>query len=149
LYHDARNAFPPGHRSPSHPDKMPYSGWSVSVLPYLEQPAVAAQAEAAYRATPYPFGYPFSAAPHPHLSTVVPAFLCPTDSRVSTAQTSQRTKQLVAFTSYLGVAGLDAAGTRDGILYQNSATRSTLLLGERPPSADFQFGWWYAGAGQQ
>src|SRR5262249_59636955 len=26
---------------------------------------------------------------------------------------------------------------------------STLMLGERPPSTDFQFGWWYAGTGFQ
>src|SRR5437870_10645760 len=29
------------------------------------------------------------------------------------------------------------------------ACSNTLLAGERPPSADFQFGWWYAGAGQK
>ncbi len=65
---------------------------------------------------------------------------------------------MVAFTSYLGVAGQDAYRTRDGILFQNSTTSllavtdgtsNTLLLGERPPSADFQFGWWYAGSGQR
>ena len=153
LHHDARHALPPGHRSPRHPDRMPYSGWCVSVLPYLEQPALAAQAEAAYRTNPNPFR-----PPHANLRTVVPALLCPTDSRVLTAQTSLRTNNVVAFTSYLGVAGLDAASTRNGVLFQDSATRfaditdgtsNTLLLGERPPSADFQFGWWYAGVGQQ
>lgn len=151
-YHDARQAFPPGHRSFKNPDRMPFSGWSLSVLPFLEQPALASQADAAYKANPYPFR-----PAHPGLSAVVPAFLCPADSRTLTAQTAQRTKQLVAFTSFLGVAGLDAASTRDGVLYQDSPTRfadiadgtsNTLLLGERPPGADFQFGWWYAGAGQ-
>jgi prepilin-type N-terminal cleavage/methylation domain-containing protein/prepilin-type processing-associated H-X9-DG protein len=157
-YHDARHAFPPGHRSLNNADRKMYSGWCVAVLPCLEQPALAAQAEAAYRANPYPFGPPLGATPHPHLSTVVPAFLCAADSRASSAQTSRRTNNVVAFTSYLGVAGLDAVSVRDGVLYQNSATRfaditdgtsSTLLLGERPPSADYQFGWWYAGVGQQ
>ena len=28
-------------------------------------------------------------------------------------------------------------------------TSHTLLVGERPPSADLQFGWWYAGIGQR
>jgi prepilin-type N-terminal cleavage/methylation domain-containing protein/prepilin-type processing-associated H-X9-DG protein len=157
-YHDTRQVFPPGHRSFNHPDRMPFSGWCLSVLPFVEQQAIASQAEAAFRASAYPFGPPLGAAPHPHLSTVVPAFLCPADSRVLTPQTSQVTKTVVAFTSFLGVAGLDAASARDGVLFQNSATRltditdgtsNTLLLGERPPSADFQFGWWYAGAGQQ
>jgi prepilin-type N-terminal cleavage/methylation domain-containing protein/prepilin-type processing-associated H-X9-DG protein len=151
-YHDTRHTLPPGQRSWGNPDRMPSSGWCVSVLPYLQQSALAGQAEVAYRTNPAPFS-----PPHPNLSTVVPAFLCPTDPRVFTAQVSRRTNNLVAFTSYLGVAGLDAVSTRDGVLYQNSATRfidvtdgtsNTLLLGERPPSADFQFGWWYAGAGQ-
>lgn len=156
-YHDTRHAFPPGHRAFQHPDRMPFSGWCVAVLPFLEQAALAVAAEAAYRANPNPFGDALGTPPHPHLSTVVPAFLCPVDTRVRTAQISQVTQHRVAFTSFLGVAGTDAISTRDGILYQNSVTRllditdgtsQTLLLGERPPSADFQFGWWYAGAGQ-
>jgi len=49
----------------------------------------------------------------------------------------------------------DAAG--DGVLFQDSQVRlgqvsdvtsQTLFLGERPPSRDFRFGWWYAGFGQ-
>jgi prepilin-type N-terminal cleavage/methylation domain-containing protein/prepilin-type processing-associated H-X9-DG protein len=153
-YHDARNGLPPGHRSPAHPDRMPYSGWTVSALPYLEQPTLAAQVAVAYRADPYPFHNP----PHTGLATVVPAFVCPMDGRVVSPQAGQRSGFPVAFTSYLGIAGRDAAFARDGMLYQNSSTRlldatdgtsNTLLLGERPPSHDYQFGWWYAGVGQR
>jgi prepilin-type processing-associated H-X9-DG protein/prepilin-type N-terminal cleavage/methylation domain-containing protein len=153
-YHDTRQCFPPGHRSLTHPDRMPFSGWTVSVLPYIEQATLNTQAQAAYRVDRYPFHNP----PHTGLNTVVPAFICPLDSRITTAQRGQRTGTVAAFTSYLGVAGLDAVTTRNGMLFQDSATRltdvpdgtsNTLLLGERPPSADFQFGWWYAGAGQQ
>ncbi len=152
-YHGTRQAFPPGHRSFMNTDRMRFSGWTLSILPFLEQQALATQAEAAYRANPNPFR-----PPHTGLSTVVPAFICPADSRILTAQMSLVTSNVVAFTSFLGVAGLDAASTRDGVLYQDSPTRfaditdgtsNTLLLGERPPSADFQFGWWYAGAGQR
>jgi prepilin-type N-terminal cleavage/methylation domain-containing protein/prepilin-type processing-associated H-X9-DG protein len=153
-YHDTRQGFPPGHRSQSHPDRMPYSGWTCSALPFVEQSALAAQEQAAYKLDLNPFHNP----PHTNLAKVVPAFICPMDSRIASPQVALRTGTLAGFTSYLGVAGLDAVTTRNGMLFQDSITRltdvpdgtsNTLLLGERPPSADFQFGWWYAGVGQQ
>jgi prepilin-type processing-associated H-X9-DG protein len=58
-------------------------------------------------------------------------------------------------TGYLGVAGQNGS-SGGGILFRDSrvnigaitdGTSQTLLVGERPPSTDFQFGWWYAGAG--
>src|SRR5438067_9193107 len=35
-HHGAYKCFPPGHRSPRNADQMPYSGWTLSILPYLE-----------------------------------------------------------------------------------------------------------------
>ena len=152
-YHDAHNALPPGHRSLKNRDRMAFSGWTLSALPFLEQQALFDRASVAYLTDSYPFHNP----PHAGLATVVPAFTCPSDGRVSTPQAGTRTGAVVAFTSYLGVAGRDAVTARDGVFYQDSATRfaditdgqsNTLMLGERPPSADFRFGWWYAGVGQ-
>src|SRR5437867_1255968 len=83
--------------------------------------------------------------------------ILPSDDRAASPQFAARSKYFVAFTSYLGVSGKDSS-TRDGILFQNSRTRltdvtdgtsNTALMGERPPSTDFQFGWWYAGVGQR
>jgi prepilin-type N-terminal cleavage/methylation domain-containing protein/prepilin-type processing-associated H-X9-DG protein len=152
-YHNDYQFLPAGQRSASNPDGLPYSGWTLSILPYLEQGSLADQALAAYAANDNPFN-----PPHSGLSAVVAALICPADPRILTPQRSQQTNTLAAFTSYLGVAGQDAAYTRNGLLYLDSTTRladatdgtsNTLLLGERPPSADFQFGWWYAGGGQQ
>ena len=132
---------------------MPLSGWTIPVLPYVEQQALYDQARSAYRRLPLPWFNP----PHTGMSTVVPAFICPSDYRVVTPQTAARSKRLVAFTSYLGVSGTNTQA-KDGVLYQDSRTNllaitdgtsTTLLLGERPPSADFQLGWWYAGIGQR
>jgi prepilin-type processing-associated H-X9-DG protein len=62
----------------------------------------------------------------------------------------------VAYTDYLGNEGINFRRL-DGVLFLDSKVRltditdglsSTLLVAERPPSADGIFGWWYAGGGQ-
>ncbi|HZU36839.1 MAG TPA: DUF1559 domain-containing protein, partial [Gemmataceae bacterium] len=61
-----------------------------------------------------------------------------------------------ALSSYLGNEGTDQF-SEDGVLYLDSrvkmvdiidGTSNTLLVGERPPSPDLRFGWWYAANGQ-
>jgi prepilin-type N-terminal cleavage/methylation domain-containing protein/prepilin-type processing-associated H-X9-DG protein len=150
-FHGDYHRLPPGQRSFVNPDKMRYSGWALSILPYLEQGSLYARSKAEYAAKPSPF-----APPHAGLSTPVVMFACPSDPRAPGPQTSKRTKEVAALTCYLGVSGKDFA-TRDGVLFQDSRVRlgdisdgtsNTLMLGERPASADMQFGWWYAGVGQ-
>ncbi len=152
-YHDTHHTLPVGHRSFFNADKRPFTGWTLDLLPYIEQENLSAQIAPAFREMPMPFTDP----PHVHATTVVKAYICPTDSRVTTPQVSQKTLHRIAFTSYLGVSGKDYQ-SKDGVFVQDQrfglnavtdGTSNTLLLGERPPSADFQFGWWYAGVGQQ
>ncbi len=151
-YHGDYSCLPPGFRSLSN-SPWPWSGWTLSALPYVEQAALYKQSLAAYAANWFPFANP----PHVGLSTPLKVFACPSDSRVPGPGLSQRTRVLAAFTSYLGVSGLNYA-TMDGVLFPDSQVRFTdisdgtsytLMLGERPPSADLQFGWWYAGIGQR
>ena len=53
--HDTRQALPPGHRSLTNRDFMPFSGWTIDVLPFIEQQPLYDQSRAAYRKFPLPF----------------------------------------------------------------------------------------------
>lgn len=152
-YHDARGTLPAGHRSLLSPERMPFSGWTLSILPYVEQTAFYDRALTAYTTRRMPFSNP----PHSGLSAVIPLLVCTSDSRATIPQFAPRSRLLVGLTCYLGVSGRDYS-VKDGVLFQDSAVSflaitdgmsNTLMLGERPPSADFQFGWWYAGVGQR
>ncbi|MCU0705378.1 MAG: DUF1559 domain-containing protein [Fimbriiglobus sp.] len=152
-YHSAHGQLPPGFVSDTQPKNLPYTAWTARLLPYLEQEGYWRAIEAAFASDPKPltfYGHP----PHAGLlATVVPALLCPADGRVS--QPHPFDTGPAAFTSYLGVSGTSHL-RKTGVLYADSRTRwtdvtdglsNTLLVGERPPSADFRLGWWYRGWG--
>jgi prepilin-type N-terminal cleavage/methylation domain-containing protein/prepilin-type processing-associated H-X9-DG protein len=147
-YHDAHHRFPPGTRRP--PDPMPFLAWSARLLPFLEGGPLWEQTQSDYRRQP-DFGVP---KPHAGLSTVLSIFICPADGRTHGVVLPEGWD--VALTDYLGVSGQTSA-THDGVLFLDSGVRlsgvtdgtsNTLMVGERPPSPDFRFGWWYAGIGQ-
>lgn len=146
-YHATAGAFPSGLDSPRNPKGMAYLCWTARVLPYVEQAALWEDVRRAYRQNPVPWNAP----PHPDRDKVVPVFGCPSDGRVG-----QYVKGENGLTSFLGVSG-STSPKGDGVLFTDSAVRTadvrdglsnTLLLGERPPSADRRYGWWYAGWGQ-
>jgi len=128
------------------------STWLVHILPYVEQSAVWEQVQAAYRADPNPYNPPHEAVSQ----IVIPLYGCPSDSRMGSPQANTASGLVRALTSYLGVMG-DNYATNDGVLYADSQVRlgdirdgtsQTLMIGERPPSANLRFGRWYNGGGQ-
>jgi len=149
-YHDAHTAFPPGSVHRDSPLPYPYLSWQARVLPYLEQENLWSRIPSAFGENPNPFR-----PSHDPAGVVVPVLTCPADPRLLTPY--RILGGVHAHTSYLGVSGRDLS-SRDGLLYTNSQTNlaripdgtsNTLLVGERPPSADLRFGWWYAGIGQR
>jgi prepilin-type N-terminal cleavage/methylation domain-containing protein len=152
-YHDTKKRFPAGVHSGKGHDPYRMATWLTFLLPHLEQQPLWRSTEDAYRQTRTFTQNP----PHIGLATVVPVFSCPADGRVDQVQIAQRERIPIALTSYLGVEGRDLK-TLDGVLFRDSQIRiadivdgtgNTLFAGERPPSPDYQYGWWYAGIGQR
>jgi prepilin-type processing-associated H-X9-DG protein len=150
-FHDVNGKFPPGLTSKSTVNKYPFATWITRSLPYFEQAGAWQDAVAAYQLDPSPFHDP----PHSTIAVPIAVLACPLDPRVRSVQVTRRNR-LVALTSYVGVLGTDFVA-RDGILYFDSAVSMgqitdgnahTVLIGERPPTSDCYYGWWYTGYGQ-
>jgi prepilin-type N-terminal cleavage/methylation domain-containing protein/prepilin-type processing-associated H-X9-DG protein len=164
-YHDAYSTLPPGCHSAY--DKRWYWSWMAYILPYMEQQNLynAADTVAQKNFDPWTSGNPAMGSPQK-------MYICPMDPR-NESQTYLGQPQAgnlgvspggIAFTMYLGNAGTSNGGygsvpgkyTRDGVLYVDSAVRmtdikdgttNTIMVGDRPPSQDLDFGWWFAGWG--
>jgi prepilin-type processing-associated H-X9-DG protein len=150
-YHDAHSVLPPGVTSERRGEPFPRTTWLTRLLPYLEQEPLWRATIAAYAYQPWPYLNP----PHVGFGTPIRVFACPADSRTLEAQDTHQGLR-PALTSYVGVLGTAYERT-DGVLFRDSRVRltditdgttSTLMVGERPPSADLWYGWWYAGYGQ-
>jgi prepilin-type processing-associated H-X9-DG protein len=149
-FHNVQGQLPPGVSYRDGADRFPFMSWLTRILPYVERYALWEQAQKAYQETTNFQDSP----PHP-LATPMPLYGCPADNR--TLQAGLAGGRLsVAFTAYLGVVGRSQV-RKDGVLFLDSRVRfseitdglsNTLMVGERPPSADGIMGWWYAGWGQ-
>jgi len=184
-YHDTNGTFPSGVQNtaerppaagqgPQNTGYHPYWSWMALMMPYFEQDNLYKQADTWAQGGGYPGAYQwwpwglFWSSPqgraNPALGVVLKTLVCPADSRqdysIDGTTAGIHPSDRVAFTGYLGVAGirgdLAAPSGREGILFLQSAVRitdigdgtsNTLLAGERPPSRDLYYGWWFAGAG--
>lgn len=154
-HHVERRAFPPGctYLGGAHPE--PHLSWLARLLPYLGEQALWQETTRAFEKDKFFLNVP----PHTAFSRQPAQFACPADPRLRGPQpipSFSGGTMLMGFTSYLGVSGLDQT-TRDGILHLDSKVRfadvgdglsQTLVVGERPPSARLNAGWWYAGWGK-
>ncbi len=153
-YHNTHGAFPPGCSVQNGADPFLYMAWTARLLPFIQQETLWEKAVAAYGENRV-----FSAPVHePILGTIQPLFCCPSDGRTKNKAAPKYIDRgyIAGYTSYLGCSGIRSE-TKDGVLYLDSKVRladivdgtsMTLTAGERPPSADERFGWWYAGLGQ-
>jgi prepilin-type N-terminal cleavage/methylation domain-containing protein/prepilin-type processing-associated H-X9-DG protein len=174
-YQDVNGSFPPGVQNPAErptnqPPKPvghhPWWSWMALTMQYYEQDNLYRQADDwAQNVQYWPWGNPIGKNPNPALGTVVQVWKCPGDARTtfSTWVKEGSWTLLMAFTGYLGVSGIqdgdkdaNGFGAPQGILFLMSKIRigmvtdglsNTLLVGERPPSTDLVWGWWFAGAG--
>jgi prepilin-type N-terminal cleavage/methylation domain-containing protein/prepilin-type processing-associated H-X9-DG protein len=156
-YHDAKGMLPAGIQDAKGKSKMAWAGWQVPLLPYVEQEAIYQEAISEFERDPIFSGSLMTKTfQHATLARPIKLYVCPSDGRIHNTHYYERFQLFVAFTSYLGNCGTTCKKA-DGLLAMDSKVRfadvtdglsNTLLLGERPPSFDLVFGWWYAGTGQ-
>jgi prepilin-type N-terminal cleavage/methylation domain-containing protein/prepilin-type processing-associated H-X9-DG protein len=170
-YHDVNGKLPPGVNYPpvQTPNYFYYWSWMAMIMPYIEQDNLYKQADTWQRMGGYHYwpwgdfwnGYS-SAQPNPALSKVMSTYNCPMDVRTlvnSSTDDGYGGKMVVAFTAYEGVNGITGDFGHlpaNGCMFFRSdirltqitdGTSNTFLIGERPPSQDLYYGWWFAGAG--
>jgi prepilin-type N-terminal cleavage/methylation domain-containing protein/prepilin-type processing-associated H-X9-DG protein len=147
-YHDTHQEFPqPRGVLPSETVAFyEWKGWPYKILPYIEQGNLQRMADADFPSA---------------IAANVTIFECPSDGRIGLdgrSNTSSFGDTEAGLIWYLGVAGSlgvwpdGFTPTNSGVFQANSTgiriagirdgTSNTLLLGERPPSADLVWGWW-------
>jgi len=157
-YHDANQGLPKGNSPWSAATSAPYEGswtWMAQILPYVEQDNAyrAARAFATGGGSNYYSWY------NPMCPVKQKIFTCPADSRGTQVCPGPSVGLPAgadqALTCYLGNSGTTSTSF-DGVLYMNSKVRltditdgtsNTIMVGERPPSSDLDFGWWFAAYG--
>ena len=152
-YHDAQGALPKGFST--YTSAAPQEGawsWMAQILPYVEQDNLYRQAKTFATSG----GSNWYAWYNPACPQKMKMFTCPADPRGTQVFVGAPYGiQDQALTTYLGNSGTLSA-SNDGVLFRDSkitlvaitdGTSNTLLVGERPPNSNIEFGWWFAAYG--
>ena len=151
-YHDANNALPNGNTVYS--SAAPYEGswsWAAQVLPYIEQDNLYRQAKTFASSG----GVNWYAWYNPACAVSLKLYTCPSDSRGGQKYIGEPGIRDQALISYLANSGTTSTA-KDGVLFQGSkvtlvaisdGTSNTILLGERPPNSNLEYGWGFAAYG--
>jgi prepilin-type processing-associated H-X9-DG protein/prepilin-type N-terminal cleavage/methylation domain-containing protein len=160
-FHDLHGQFPPlPTRQPSsnvYPPPLPGDpnellSWLALILPQMDQDSLYQQSIFACSVNTDVKVNP----PHVGFATVIKPYVCPADARLYEPQTDQFGFK-AAFTSYVGIEGTLPPGASiglAGVLGMGSISRlstitdgssQTVMVGERPPPAMLEAGWWYPG----
>jgi prepilin-type N-terminal cleavage/methylation domain-containing protein len=152
-YHDTYKTLPRG-TAEWKGNVAPFEGswsWMAFILPYIEQGNVENQAKTFAKGggTNYYSWY------NPACAAVIQVYACPTDSRGAQKYTADPGISQQFLTAYLGNSGTTATSF-DGVLFMNSkiklvaitdGTSNTIMVGERPPNSNLEFGWYFAAYG--
>jgi prepilin-type N-terminal cleavage/methylation domain-containing protein len=163
---DQRPDVPPDN---PHYGFHPQWSWMALSLEFYEQANLFREADDWAHKPGMNYWFPYGGRgvpPNPGVGTVLKLLTCPADPRIEFSvllPTDETTGMIrVAFTEYLGINGTNArpsyppAPFQDGVLFHKSkiriaeitdGTSNTLMVGERPPTADLAYGWWFVGDG--
>jgi prepilin-type N-terminal cleavage/methylation domain-containing protein len=157
-YNDTYGQLPKGNTAWVNVTVSPWEGswsWEAQIQPFIEGDNIARMAKtfASSGGSNYYSWY------NPACPIKQKIYTCPSDSRGGQACPAALAGLPAgcdqAITSYLGNAGTTSTAF-DGVLYKDSVvkltdmtdgTSNTFMVGERPPSQDLNFGWWFAAYG--
>ena len=155
-YHSAYGFFPKGFST--YTSAVPREGawtWMAQILPFIEQSAIYANAKTFANSG----GVNWYAWYNPACAIKLKIYVCPQDPRSQLVFVGAPYGiQDQALTTYLGNSGTVSAnsGNANGILFIDSmvpvekitdGSSNTIMVGERPPNSNVEYGWWFAAYG--